>query len=198
MTGGRVLLAGATLLATVAVAETADAQRPQRPGARAQAQAQAQRRLQDSGEGANRAQLETAIRRSFARVARRQVGLSDTQMRGLVPITQRHERQRRILQKEEGDTRMALRALMRDERTADPARVDQLRQRLLDVQRRRLALAENEQRELGTIMTPMQVVKYLAVQEQFRRRFEELRQRRNPIPEGDTPLDTSARRPPPF
>jgi hypothetical protein len=46
------------------------------------------------------------------------------------------------------------------------------------VQRRRLDLAAEEQRELATIMTPVQRARYLALQETVRRRTDEMRRRR--------------------
>jgi hypothetical protein len=46
------------------------------------------------------------------------------------------------------------------------------------VQRRRLELATEEQRELAAIMTPVQRARYLALQETVRRRADEMRRRR--------------------
>jgi hypothetical protein len=69
---------------------------------------------------------------------------------------------------------------MRNEQTADPAKVDRLLQQLVDVQKRRVQLMEAEQRDLATVMSPLQRAKFMALQEQIRRRLEEMRQQRSP------------------
>jgi hypothetical protein len=129
-------------------------------------------------DSAGRARLEGDIRRGFARAVRERVGLSDAQMRQLGPLSQRHEQQRRRLQLEERNTRTSLRVAVRDYQPADSAKVGQLLQNLIDIQRRRVQLLESEQRDLSAIMTPVQRARYLALQEQVRRRLEQMRQRR--------------------
>lgn len=124
-----------------------------------------------------RAQLEGEVRRGFARAVRERVGLTEEQMRRLAPVTQRHEQQRRQLQMEERAARMALQLAMRDS-APDQDRVAQELQRLLDVQKRRITLLEREQHDLAAIMTPVQRARYMALQEQVRRRMEQMRQRR--------------------
>lgn len=136
-----------------------------------------------------RAQLEGEIRRGFARAVRERVGLNEDQMRRLAPVTQKHEQQRRQLQMEERASRMALQLAMRDS-TPDQDRVAQELQRLLDIQKRRIALLESEQRDLAGIMTPVQRAKYMALQEQVRRRMEQMRQRR--MMGGDPPPERAA------
>ena len=127
-----------------------------------------------------RARLEMEVRRNFARMVRQQVGLNDDQMRRLVPITQRYEQQRRQLQMQERDARLGLRRLVLGSQTADSAQVERLLQSLIDVQKQRLQLLEAEHRELATFMSPIQRAKYGAIQEQIRRRLEQMRQRRAP------------------
>ena len=127
-----------------------------------------------------RQRLEAELRRGFARAVRVRVGLTEDQMTRLRPIAQRYEQQRRQLQVQERDTRQALRAALRNEQTADQSQVDQLLQTMVEIQKRRLQLVEAEQRDLATVMTPVQRAKYLALQEQIRRRLEQMRQRRAP------------------
>lgn len=124
-----------------------------------------------------RARLEGEIRRGFARAVRERVGLSEDQMRRLAPLTQKHEQQRRALQQEERRTRVALQLELRGGQP-DTANVARLLDALLQVQRRRLALVEAEHRDLATVMTPVQRARYLALQEQVRRRMEQMRQGR--------------------
>jgi hypothetical protein len=152
-------------------------------------------RIPDS---AGRERLEGEVRRAFARAVRTRVGLSDDQIGRLVPITQRHEQARRQLQREERDARMSLRAALRNEQTADAGRVDQLLQRMLDVQKRRVQLLETEQRDLATVMTPVQRAKFMALQEQLRGRMEQMRRRRMALFEDDmTPQQPPRRVQPP-
>jgi hypothetical protein len=165
------------LLTVIAVAammlpELAAAQRPrqlpaaQRPGRQA-----------DTG---GRARLEADVRRNFARLVRQQVGLTDDQMRRLVPVTQKYEQQRRQLSMQERDARMSLRDIVMTRQAADTAQVERLLQRLIDVQKRRVELVEAENRELSAFMNPMQRARLFALQEQARRRIEQMRQRRMP------------------
>ena len=127
-----------------------------------------------------RARLEGQLRQRFAVLVRNRVGLSDDQMMRLRPVTQKYEQQRRQLQMEERDTRVSLRTSLQAGESADATRVDQMLQRMVDIQKRRVAILETEQRDLATIMTPVQRARYMALQEQIRRRLEQMRQRRVP------------------
>lgn len=124
---------------------------------------------------AERARLEGEIRRGFARAVRQRVGLTDDQMRRLAPLTQKHETQRRQLQADERRARVALQTELRAP-SPDSAVVARQLDSLLAVHRRRLQLTEAEHRELATVMTPVQRARYFALQEQFRRRVEQMRQ----------------------
>jgi hypothetical protein len=178
----RFVAAGA--LGILALASSASAQRAQRAPPRAlQARPLQAPRASDS---LGRARLENEIRRGFARAVRQRVGLNDDQMSRLGPLATRYEQQRRRLQVEERDTRLSLRAALRNEQTADQKQVEQLMQRMLEIQKRRLELVESEQRELATIMTPVQRAKFTALQEQIRRRVEQMRQRRMQLFDSDT------------
>jgi len=132
-----------------------------------------------------RARLEGDIRRTFVRAVREHVGLSEDQMRRLAPLTQKHERQRRELQQAERRARVTLQSELRSA-TPDTASVSRQLDALLDVQRRRMQLIEAEHRELATVMTPVQRARYLALQEQVRRRVEQLRQGPPPGVPGDS------------
>jgi hypothetical protein len=141
-----------------------------------------------------RSRLEGEIRRTFARAVRERVGLSEDQMRRLAPLTERHEQQRRTLQQEERRARVALQTQLRSE-APDTAAVSRLLDTLLDVQRRRMQMIEGEHRDLATVMTPVQRARYLGLQEQVRRRMEQMRQ--GPPPGGADGDRPGRRRPPP-
>ncbi|HYC50142.1 MAG TPA: hypothetical protein VEB19_03435 [Gemmatimonadaceae bacterium] len=125
-----------------------------------------------------RAQLEAQLRREYTRVVRQRVGLSEDQMAKLEPINQRFANARRTLQLQERDTRVSIQRALRDSAaTRDSAALSGLLQRLVDVQKRRVQLVEDEQRELAAIMSPLQRARYMAVQEQMRRRVDQRRSR---------------------
>ncbi len=137
-------------------------------------------RRQSGSDSIGRARLEGQLRQRFALLVRNRVGLSDDQMMRLRPVTQKYEQQRRQLQMEERDTRLSLRTSLQAGQSADANQVDQMLQRMVDIQKRRVAILEAEQRDLATIMTPIQRARYMALQEQIRRRLEQMRQRRVP------------------
>lgn len=148
--------------------------------------ARAKQQLPPAGQGANRAQLERRFQQTLYQMTRRRVGLSDAQMERLVPINRRYEVQRRGVQREERDTRLALRAALRDSAQADQTQIAGYLDKLVQLQRRRVDLVEQEQRELAEFMTPAQRARYTALQEQVRRRIEQLRRQNAP-----TTTDTS-------
>jgi periplasmic protein CpxP/Spy len=190
------------LLAALLAGTTAFVAEAQRPGGRAPrplnrvppAQAGGQAAADDSG---SRARLESEIRRGFARAVKQRVGLTDAQITRLVPVTQRYEQQRRQLQMRERDTRVTLRNLMTGSQTPDSAQVDRLLKTLVDIPKERAALLEAEQRDLATIMSPVQRARFMAMQDQIRRRLEQMRQRRAPMFDGGPPGPPPKQPPPP-
>jgi hypothetical protein len=131
---------------------------------------------QGAGSG-ERAAAQQQIRQRFARLLRERVGLSEDQLRRLAPVSRSFEARRQTLFREERGVRHGLRRELSGT-SADQARVAAQIDQLLALQRRRLDLAAEEQRELATFMTPVQRARYLALQELMRRRTEEMRRRR--------------------
>lgn len=117
------------------------------------------------------------VRVRIARLLRERVGLTDDQLRRLAPVNQRYDARRQALFREERELRQSLRREL-SAQTADQNRVSMQIDQLFALQRRRLDLAAEEQRELAAIMTPVQRARYLALQETVRRRTEEMRRRR--------------------
>jgi periplasmic protein CpxP/Spy len=145
--------------------------------------------------GADRMALERQVRQSLARVARRQLGLTDEQMRSLGRVDQRFEQRRRELNRDETMVRIGLRQVMLDTGNVDQAKVAQSLDRLIQLQRRRVDLLEAEQRALAEFLTPLQRAQYQSLQERVRRRLEEARPnaaggagRRPPLEPGPPPL----------
>jgi Spy/CpxP family protein refolding chaperone len=109
-------------------------------------------------------------------MARRRVGLTDAQMNQLVPVNRRFEAQRRDLQRQERQTRLALRDAMRDSTQTDQSKISVYLDQLVQLQRQRVDLLAQEQRDLAQFMTPLQRARYTAFQEQVRRKVQMRRQ----------------------
>ncbi|HUQ84128.1 MAG TPA: hypothetical protein VM076_23460 [Gemmatimonadaceae bacterium] len=169
------------LLVAIGATSPATAQRVDRAPARAGAPAQ------------GREGLERLLRERFADVVRRRLSLSDAQMRQLGQVNNRYERERMMLLREERQTRQALRAEVLAGDSADQTRIAELIDGALRVQRQRLDITEREQRDLAAFMTPLQRAKYVGIQDDLRRRVEEMRQNRRAGAPG-----LGARRPPPL
>lgn len=150
---------------TPAAAQRAD-RVPGRPGARAE----------------DRQGLEQQFRERLAQIVQRRLNLDDTQMRRLGDVNRRFEQERTGLLREERQVRQALRAEVLSGDSANQSRVAELLAQALQIQRRRLDLTEREQRELSQFMTPRQRAMYFGIQDDLRRRMEELRQQRQRPP----------------
>ncbi|HJQ20315.1 MAG TPA: Spy/CpxP family protein refolding chaperone [Gemmatimonadaceae bacterium] len=135
------------------------------------------------GTDTSRARLEGQIRQRLARVVRQRVGLNDDQMNRLQQVESKYEQQRRPLALEERSARLTLRGQLVNEGSADQKQVDGLIAKLLDLQQRRIALVQQEQRDLSAFMTPVQRAKFLGLQEQLRKRVNQMRQRQGRGPE---------------
>lgn len=138
-----------------------------------------------------RAGLERQFRERLAEVVRRRLDLNESQMRQLGAVNNRYERERMLLLRDERQMRQALRAEVLAGDSADQTKVAELLDRALRIQRQRLDLTEREQRDLASFMTPVQRAKYVGIQDDLRRRLEEIRQQRR------TGASGGARRPPP-
>ena len=124
-----------------------------------------------------RAELERRFRERTAQVVRRRLELNDDQMAKLQASNQQFDQQRMALVAEERQTRQALRAELQAGNGANQQKVNGLLDQLLRLQRRRLDIVDNEQRELGKFLTPVQRAKYFGLQNEMRRRMQELRDR---------------------
>src|SRR5687767_11900180 len=117
--------------------------------------------------------LERQFRERLAEVVRRRLNLDDAQMRQLRQVNERIESSRMGLLREERQVRTSLRAEVLAGDDADQAKVSQLLDDALRIQRRRLDLIEAEQRALSAFMTPIQRAQYFAIQDDLRRRLED-------------------------
>lgn len=125
---------------------------------------------------AERDSLEARVRQRMAQMVKRQLGLTDDQMRKLGDANRRFEGQRRDLLTRERDVRMDLRDEMQLGDTTRQAQVARLLDQMMVLQRRRTDQLEAEQKDLATFLTPIQRAKYFAMEEQIRRRVMEMRE----------------------
>jgi hypothetical protein len=144
--------------------------------------------MQDSNP--QRRMLQQQIRQRWQQVVRNRLGLNDTQMRQLQETTRHFNAQRQTLNQEERGIRSEMRDQVTGVTPADDKQLAALIDSILDLQRQRLELTRNEQRELSLFLTPLQRVKYLALQEQLRQQMDKLRQAN--LARGQPPEDSAA------
>ena len=154
------------LVAGTAVAQNPPAAAPAQPPAGMRAQMRAQ---------PDRAQLEQQIRNRIANQLKNQLKLSDDQFTKMQATNKRFEEKRRLLVEQERDARMSMRDLMLAGDTTNQAKVSGALDKMMQIQRQRFELVEQEQKELAGYLTPMQRARYLGMQEQMRRRIDEFR-----------------------
>lgn len=160
------------LMVLVALTVTSDVLRAQAGERRREATVRAQRPADPA-----RDSLEERVRVRMESMLRTQLGLSDAQMERLRGTNARFEQRRRVLFQREREARASLRDLMRTRDTTRHAEAGELLDRVVAVQRQRAELAEEEQKELATFLTPIQRARYFGMEEQIRRRVQEMHDR---------------------
>jgi len=129
------------------------------------------------GQGQQRA-LEMQFRQRLAEVVRRRLNLNDNQMRQLGQTNDKFERERMRLLRDERRVRQALRQEVLAGDSADQTKVAGLIDEAFKIQRQRLDVTESEQKELAGFMTPTQRAQYFGIQDELRRRMEQMREQR--------------------
>ena len=122
---------------------------------------------------ANRPALEQQFRERVAKLAQQRIGLTDAQMSQLEQSNARFAPQLGQIVAQERETRRQLRTEM-TATAPNQAHVSTLLDQSLQLQKQRIALVEQEQKDLARFMTPVQRARYIALQQQFRRRAQEL------------------------
>lgn len=128
---------------------------------------------------ARRQQMERQLRQRLWKVTKEQVGLTDAQMSKLGETTHRFDARRRTLNQQERAERGVLRQQILAGDRADQKRIAAALGHVLQLQRQRVDLQAEEQRELSGFMTPLQRARFAALQEEVRRRVESLRRQRS-------------------
>lgn len=145
-----------------------------------------------------RAQMERQLENRINNIVRTRLGLNDDQFSQLRMISTRMESERRTLRREEMTTRSELRRQLLAGETANESQIAELLERLPRIERRRIDMLEQEQRELARFLQPSQRARYFALQDELRRNLQEGQRRR--MGEGAPPAESvGARRGrPPF
>jgi len=130
--------------------------------------------VRGSNTQANRPALEQQFRERVIRLAQQRIGLSDAQMPQLEQSNARFGPQLNQLAAQERETRRQLRLEMTSPGEPNQQHVSDLIDRALQLQKQRIAIVEAEQKDLARFMTPVQRARYIALQQQFRRRAQEL------------------------
>jgi hypothetical protein len=123
---------------------------------------------------ANRPELEQQFRQRVAKLAQNRIGLTDAQMAQLEQSNARFAPQFNQVAAEERETRRQLRAEMTSAGPPNQQHVSDLLDKSVQLQKQRIAIVETEQKDLSRFMTPVQRGRYIALQQQFRRRSQEL------------------------
>ncbi len=136
----------------------------------------------------DRAALQRQVRQAFAARVRKQLNLSADQMQMLQRVNNKYDRQRADIFRDERSARLGLRAAMADSAAPDQnTRIEQQMNQLVQAQRRRADLLENEQKDLAGFLTPLQRAKFLGLSEQLSNRLQKLQQPNPAEPPGPPP-----------
>lgn len=120
--------------------------------------------------------LEQRLRERTGELVRQRLQLTPDQMTKLQAANRQFEQQRAALLMKERDVRQELRKQLTSG-TADQNRVGVLLDQAMQLERQRLDLQQSEQRELARFLTPVQRAKLFGLQNEMRRRAQELRNR---------------------
>ncbi len=193
------LLAIAALCAALPGAGLAQGGRavpPRRPARQALKEERQAERADSGAPAGDRAALQRQVRQAFARRVRKVLNLNDEQMQSLQRVNQKYDRQRGDIFRDERSARVGLKAAMEDSTAPDQnARIEQQMNVLVQAQRRRADLFENEQKELAGVLTPLQRARFTVMQEQLANRLQQIQQSAA-APPGPPPPDTPLARDP--
>jgi Spy/CpxP family protein refolding chaperone len=123
---------------------------------------------------ANRPALEQQFRERVAKLTQDRVGLTDAQMAQLGQSNAKFAPQLAQVAAQERETRRQLRQEMTASGQPNQQKVSDLLDASIRLQKQRISIVESEQKELARFMTPVQRARYVALQQQFRRRAQEL------------------------
>jgi len=124
-----------------------------------------------------RAMLEQRLRERTGAIVKQRLALTDAQMTRLQATNKQFESQRSALLTREREVRRQLREQILSGDSANQNQVSQLLDQAMQLERQRLDLQQSEQRELAKFMTPVQRAKLFGLQNELRKRAQEMRNR---------------------
>jgi periplasmic protein CpxP/Spy len=164
------------VVVSLAVSASSLAAQPGRTGvAGDRPKVQQQRQQQQPGQ---RAIMERRVEARINQIIRTQLALNDEQFKQLRDVSARVEVQRRALRRDEMATRSELRRQLLDSQPANEARIAELLDQLPKLERRRIDVLEQQQRELARFLSPSQRARYFALEDDLRRNLQESQRRR--------------------
>lgn len=149
-----------------------------------------------------RAELQKRFEQRVEAMVRQRLQLTDDQAARLREVASRTEEARRALRRDEILARKSMRDELLAGDNANESRVTELLEQMPRLERRRIDLLEQEQRELARFLSPVQRARYFALQDELRRGMQELQRQRMGGPDSARRLgmpgaDPSVRRRPP-
>lgn len=125
-----------------------------------------------------RAEMERMFKARFNEIVRKRLKLNDEQFAQLTAVADRMAVDRFKLSREEYQTRSALRRELLAEDQGNETRIAALLEQLPKLERRRIDLLEQEQRDLAAFLAPSQRARYFALQDELRRGMQDTQRRR--------------------
>jgi len=123
----------------------------------------------------SQAEMDRRIQERMGQVLKVQLRLSDAQVRQMHEHNQRFGPRRMALGRDERQVRELMREAMRSRDSVGSPELPRWLDRVVELQRMRVDLLQEEQRALATFLTPYQRARYLAFEEEIQRRAEEMR-----------------------
>lgn len=122
----------------------------------------------------HRKELEQRFRERTEQIVRKRLNLNNDQVNRLRGVNTDIGAKRDALVDQERVVRTSLRDEMSKGSGADQSKVSQLMAQAHDLQARRFALQQDEQRQLSGFMSPVQVAQYVGLQAQLRARIRQM------------------------
>lgn len=158
---------------------------------------QGPRRQPPGGVERLRERMDERLQERLNTIVRARLQLTDEQFAQLRGVASRMEEERRALRRDEVAARVRLRRALTATEKVDQPLVAQLLDEMPRLERRKVDLMEQEQRELARFLTPSQRARYLALQEELRRGMLELQRQRLGADSSDGPGGPLRRQIPP-
>lgn len=125
-----------------------------------------------------RAELEKRFQQRVETMVRQRLELTDEQAAKLRDVASRAEVARRALRRDEMQARKEMRDELLAGESANQDKIADLLEQMPKLERRRIELMEQEQKDLSRFLSPLQRARYFALQDELRRNMQELQRRR--------------------